>query len=269
MEPFRVQSEVFEGPMDLLLYLVRKEEVDIHEVNLARLANEFIEYVELMRQLDLEIAGEFLVMAATMVYIKSKELLPAEERSEETHEEEENSLDPRYELIRQLVEYKKFKDAASKLQHIEGEQEFVYERAPYEMDLGAPPYSLRQKASALLLIQAVNRIMKRHEKAKEIEDDQWTVGDQLERVATRVANEKRFRFSHFISANPTQLEVVTAFLAILELIRLRQIDVEQSENFEDIDIVAVESEEESPEGAGAGESPERDEAIEEEAALGS
>src|SRR5438094_754225 len=113
MEPNKVQLEIFEGPLDLLLYLVKKEEVDIYEVNLTKIATQFIEYIEVMRELDLDIAGEFLVMASTLMYIKSRELLPKDQQAQV--EEEDEGDDPRWELIRQLVEYKKFKDAAGSI----------------------------------------------------------------------------------------------------------------------------------------------------------
>src|SRR5215469_8512076 len=101
MAEYKVKFEVFEGPLDLLLYLIKKEEVDIYEVNLTRLAAQFIEYVEVMRILDLEIAGEFLVMASTLMYIKSRELLPKDQQAQNAEEDE--GEDPRWELIRQLV----------------------------------------------------------------------------------------------------------------------------------------------------------------------
>ena len=113
MAEYKVKFEVFEGPLDLLLYLIKKEEVDIYEVNLTRLATQFIEYIETMRMLDLEVAGEFLVMAATLMYIKSRELLPVDQQVQV--EGEDDGEDPRWELIRQLVEYKKFKDAAAQI----------------------------------------------------------------------------------------------------------------------------------------------------------
>ena len=109
-----VQLEIFEGPLDLLLYLVKKEEVDIYEVNLTKIATQFIDFIEQMRQLDLDIAGEFLVMASTLMYIKSRELLPVDKQA--VVDDEDNEDDPRWDLIRQLVEYKKFKDAAGQLQ---------------------------------------------------------------------------------------------------------------------------------------------------------
>src|SRR5205814_7943036 len=128
MSEYKVQFEVFEGPLDLLLYLVKKEEVDIYEVNLTKMATQFIEYIELMRQLDLEVAGEFLVMAATLMYIKSRELLPVDQQAQAEADAEVE--DPRWELVRQLVEYKKFKDAASRLQQRESEQENIFPRLP-------------------------------------------------------------------------------------------------------------------------------------------
>src|SRR2546428_13977965 len=104
MSDYKVKFDVFEGPLDLLLYLIKKEEVDIYEVNLTQLATQFIEYIETMRMLDLEIAGEFLVMASTLMYIKSRELLPVEQQVQV--DAEEDGQDPRWELVRQLVEYK-------------------------------------------------------------------------------------------------------------------------------------------------------------------
>src|SRR6516164_3750900 len=117
MAEYKVQFEVFEGPLDLLLYLIKQEEVDIYEVNLTRLATQFIAHIDFMRELDLEVAGEFLVMASTLMYIKSRELLPVEQQVQV--EGEEDGEDPRWELIRQLVEYKKFKDAAAQLSVLE------------------------------------------------------------------------------------------------------------------------------------------------------
>src|SRR5205809_7537113 len=103
MSEYNVKFEVFEGPLDLLLYLIKKEEVDIYEVNLTKLATQFIEYIELMREFDLEIAGEFLEMASTLMYIKSRQLLPVHQQVQA--EDEEEGLDPRWELIPPLVEY--------------------------------------------------------------------------------------------------------------------------------------------------------------------
>src|SRR5919206_1959989 len=132
MSEYKVKFEVFEGPLDLLLYLIKKEEVDIYDVNLTKLATQFIEYIEMMRMLDLEIAGEFLVMASTLMYIKSRELLPVDQQVQT--EGEDDGEDPRWELIRQLVEYKKFKDAAARLQTLEARQADVFVRVPGKIE---------------------------------------------------------------------------------------------------------------------------------------
>src|SRR5258708_38791823 len=114
MPEYKVKFEDFEGPLDLLLYLIKKEEVDIYDVNLTQLATQFIEYIDVMRMLDLEIAGEFLVMASTLMYIKSRELLPLDQQVDTDGDDDAD--DPRWELIRQLVDYKKFKEAAPPFQ---------------------------------------------------------------------------------------------------------------------------------------------------------
>src|SRR5689334_929185 len=151
MSEYNVKFEVFEGPLDLLLYLIKKEEVDIYEVNLTKLATQFIEYIDTMRLLDLEVAGEFLVMAATLMYIKSRELLPVDQQVEVEGEEE--GEDPRWELIRQLVEYKKFKDAAAQLATLESRQEDIFPRVPGKLEFESEP-APRNEASLFDLINA-------------------------------------------------------------------------------------------------------------------
>src|SRR5215813_3379630 len=159
MADYKVKFEVFEGPLDLLLYLIKKEEVDIYEVNLTQLATQFIEYIETMRLLDLELAGEFLVMASTLMYIKSRELLPVDQQAQV--EGEEDGDDPRWELIRQLVEYKKFKDAAAQFQVLEARQDAVFPRVPGKLDLGPEPPPGRGDISIFDLVNAVNVVLKR------------------------------------------------------------------------------------------------------------
>ena len=156
MAEYRVQFEVFEGPLDLLLYLVKKEEVDIYEVNLTKIATQFIEYIELMRLLDLDVAGEFLVLAATLMLIKSRELLPVDQQVQAEGDEEENN--PRWELIRQLVEYKKFKDAASQLQALELRQADTFARTPGKLEFESEAPLARPDVSIFDLVNAVNAV---------------------------------------------------------------------------------------------------------------
>src|SRR3954470_19208947 len=211
METNKVQLEIFEGPLDLLLYLVKKEEVDIYEVNLTKIATQFIEYIEVMRELDLDIAGEFLVMASTLIYIKSREFLPKDLQAQA--EEEDEGDEPRWELIRQLVEYKKFKDAAAQLQQLESHQENVYRReAPkpvFEAELQKPDVSIFD------LINAVNAILKRvaqrEGEAREIFEDKWSVSEKIELLANLIASRPRLKFSELFENATSRTEVVVTF----------------------------------------------------------
>ena len=237
MAEYKVQFEVFEGPLDLLLYLVKKEEVDIYEVNLTKIAREFIEYVDLMRELDLELAGEFVVMAATLVHIKSRELLPVDQQVIDTEEEEGD--DPRWELIRKLVEYKKFKDAADQLQEREAKQENVFPRLPVKPDFVDDMPQPRLQVSIFDLVNAVNAVIKRVELRggdTEIYDDEWTIADKIATIRQRMAERESWKFTEFFSDAASKNEVVATFLAMLELIRLRHIEIMQSEHFGEIEI---------------------------------
>jgi segregation and condensation protein A len=237
MEHNKVQLEIFEGPLDLLLYLVKKEEVDIYEVNLTKIATQFIQYIELMRELDLEVAGEFLVMASTLMYIKSRELLPKDQQA--IVEEEDEGDDPRWELIRQLVEYKKFKDAAGQLQSRELDQENIYPRTPGKIEL-EPEAVARPEVSLFDLINAVNTILKRfgekNQTGRDVFADQWTVSEKIEHLMKLSKEKPSMRFSELFAQTTSRSEVVVTFLALLELIRMKQLRVVQGDAFSEIEI---------------------------------
>lgn len=237
MSEYKVKFEVFEGPLDLLLYLIKKEEVDIYEVNLTKLATQFIEYIELMREFDLEIAGEFLVMASTLMYIKSRELLPVEQQAQVEGEEE--GEDPRWELIRQLVEYKKFKDAAGQLQGLEARQENVYPRVPGKLEFEPDPQAPRATLTIFDLLNAVNAVLKRFDKrdpTRDIFEDKWSVSEKIEYIVRVITTRDAVRFSELFEDATSRSEVVCTFLALLELIRLKQLVCAQTEDFGEIAI---------------------------------
>jgi len=237
MAEYKVQFEVFEGPLDLLLYLVKKEEVDIYEVNLTKIATQFIAYIDTMRQLDLEVAGEFLVMASTLMYIKSRELLPVDLQVQTEGEEEEQ--DPRWELIRRLVEYRKFKDAAAQLQQCEAEQENIYPRLPGKLEFESTAPAQPPQVSLFDLINAVSNVLKRfqqREGARDIFEDKWTVSEKIELLRQTMAGSPALKFSELFEQTTSRAEVVVTFLALLELIRLKQIVVSQPAPFSEIEI---------------------------------
>ena len=237
MTEYKVKFEVFEGPLDLLLYLIKKEEVDIYEVNLTKLATQFIEHIEVMRMFDLEIAGEFLVMASTLMYIKSRELLPVDQQV--VVEGEEEGEDPRWELIRQLVEYKKFKDAAAQLQRLEHDQENIFPRLPVKPAFETERLPLRAEASVFDLINAVSAILKRlnqREDLRDIFEDKWTVSEKIEYLVATLVTRTRLKFSELFASATSRSEVVVTFLAMLELIRLKKIVAWQTDTFGEIEI---------------------------------
>jgi segregation and condensation protein A len=238
MSEYKVQFEVFEGPLDLLLYLIKKEEVDIYEVNLTKLATQFIEYIDTMRLLDLEIAGEFLVMASTLMYIKSRELLPVDQQAQVEGEEEGD--DPRWELIRQLVEYKKFKDAAARLQTLEARQENIFPRLPPKLEFESAVPTPKPDVSIFDLLNAVNAVLKRFEQragaGRDIFEDKWTVGEKIEFILKIISERGAVRFSELFENAASRSEVVCTFLALLELIRLKQLVCSQPEPFAEIEI---------------------------------
>ncbi len=239
MSEYRVQFEVFEGPLDLLLHLVKKQEVDIYQVNLTRIATEFVAYIEQMRELDLDVAGEFLVMAATLIYIKSRELLPVEQQVK-PEGDDTNEDDPRFELIRRLVEYKKFKDAAGQLQTREGEMENTYERRPGKVEFAADETALKPgEVSIFELVNAVSQILKRfgaRPGVGEINADPHTVSDKIEVLRALLLERGRLRFSELFERASSRTEVVCIFLAMLELTRMKQIALSQPDEFGEIEV---------------------------------
>jgi segregation and condensation protein A len=241
---YKVELEVFEGPLDLLLYLIKKDEVDIYNIPIESVTTQYMEYLNLMHMLDLNIAGEFIVMAATLMMIKSRMLLPVEERGEMEEEEE----DPRWDLVRQLVEYKKFKDAANYLQEREAHQEDIFslghEGVVLEPD---DPGIVLRDISIFDLISAFNDILKnaRPEEIGEIFADRFTVSDKIEVILQTIRKTKRVAFTELFEKTASRHEVICTFLALLELIRLRQVSVRQNDRFGEIEILSPDDESEN------------------------
>ena len=237
-EEYKVKLEAFEGPLDLLLYLIKKEELEIHNIPMERITSQYVQYLELMQMLDLNIAGEFLVMAATLMMIKSRMLLPVEERPELEEEEE----DPRWDLVRQLVEYKKFKDAALHLEALEARREDIFGRDGAEAVLGKEPDVALHDVGLFDLISAFNEALKnvKSESLREIFAERFTVAEKIEALGDRLRREKRFSVSQMFAGMRSRHEIACTFLALLELIRLNQARAVQKETYGEIMIEAAE-----------------------------
>ena len=243
-EDYRVDLEVFEGPLDLLLYLIRREEVDIHEVCLEKITGQYLEYVEVMKALNIEIAGEFLVMAATLLYIKSRSVLPPEEQTAAPGDEDLlYEQDPREELIRKLIEYRRFKDAALHLEVKLAEAEGLFPRPPAEEAPLAPdPGTILGEVGLFDLIAAFQAALKRAGERisrHEVFEDEYSVADKIEEILRRVAVKPRLWFGEVFEAARSRQEFVAIFLALLELIRLRQVRVRQEAPFGDIEVLGA------------------------------
>ncbi len=231
---YKVRLEIFEGPLDLLLYLIKKDEVDIHSISIERITHQYLEYINTFKLLNIDLASEFIVMAANLMYLKSRTLLP---RTEQPPEEDAEEDDPRWELIRQLIEYKKFKDAAGFLSLREVEQEGRFAHQPENTaPVDDEPPALAE-VSIFDLIRAFQNVLKRFEEAHDfgdIIDDRFTVSDQIEMLMKRVPPGHSVRFEEFFQAASSKSEVIVTFLALLELMKLNQFVVRQNQLLGDI-----------------------------------
>ena len=238
-DEYKVLLDIFEGPLDLLLYLIKKDEVDIHDIPIERITRQYMEYLDLMRMLDLDFAGEFLVMAATLMMIKSRLLLPVDERAEL----EEDEDDPRWDLVRQLVEYKKFKDAAQHLQLKELEQEDVFVRDGEGVVLVPDEDVALRDVSIFDLISAFNHALSRvkTEELAEIFSDRYTVPEKIDSILNMLETEEGLSFVSLVGGVSSKHELVCIFLAVLELMRLKQIRAAQKDRFGDITIMKAEA----------------------------
>ncbi len=240
-EEYKVELEVFEGPLDLLLYLIKKNEVDIYDIPMVQITNQYMEYMNLMRMLDLNIAGEFIVMAATLMMIKSRMLLPVEDRPEQEEEEE----DPRWDLVRQLVEYKKFKDVAAELQRKEFVQEHVF--ALHSDNVALEPEDEAGVALSDIgifdLITAFKEVLSRSrpEEIAEIAAERFTVPDKIADILALLRSRTSLRFTDLFGDNASRHEIICTFLALLELIRLHQVGVRQDDHFGSISLYATDN----------------------------
>jgi segregation and condensation protein A len=221
----RVQLEVFEGPLDLLLHLIKKNEVSITDIPIATITEQYLATVELMQDLSLDVAGEFLVMAATLIHIKSRMLLPASEDAEE----DEESADPRAELARRLLEYQRFKDAAAQLEQREVLTRDVFVRCgARNEEIPLPGF---REVSVFELLTALRRVLERfpNDSVHEVTLEKITVREKMTLVLDTLRARGRVLFEALFSEAKTRMEIVVTFLAMLELVKVRAIRIVQEE----------------------------------------
>lgn len=224
---FQVRLETFEGPLDLLLYLIKKNNMDIYDIHIAEVTSAYLEYLSLMRNFNIDLASEFLVIAATLIQIKSRMLLPSEESSQEPEE------DPRSELVQRLLEYKKIKGSAVALGDMESRQKDVFTR-------GEPTFTdedYRIDVSLFDLLDAFSKLLKRvPSESREIEKEEVKIEDKIESIKEALEKSEFIKFSVLASSFKSKTEVIVTLLALLELIRTRYIVVRQSKMFGEIRV---------------------------------
>ncbi|MBR4614390.1 MAG: segregation/condensation protein A [Kiritimatiellae bacterium] len=240
-DDYKVTLDVFEGPLDLLLYLIRREELDIYDIPIERIAAEYMKFLKEARELNLDIAGEFVVMAATLMVIKSRMLLPVDRRAANEGEDEE-WVDPRLDLVRQLIEYKKFKDAAIRLESLEAiaANRFDYGggRPKFEKT-AADTRGALANLDLYDLLTAFQEVLARaneipHEELKGI---RFSVPEKMDLVLDRARREGQVSFATLFAENAPKGEIIVTFLALLELLRQHRIIVYQNAAFHEITIL--------------------------------
>jgi segregation and condensation protein A len=216
-DAYLVQLNDFQGPMDLLLYLIQKHEIDIHDIPIAHITEQFLQHVAIIRSISLDRAGEFIAMASTLLVIKMKMLMPAHGDVED----EEDSEDPRAELVRRLLEYKRFKEAAASLRRCEEERRQYYLRAtPFPFgDQNRPEPEL--KIEIYDLLAALGGVFDRLQAppAHEVQREPYTVSEKMVSIRRLLATQPTVRFEELFAADAIRMEVIVTFIAILELVK--------------------------------------------------
>lgn len=223
----KIRLDIFEGPLDLLLYLIKKDHVDVYDIPISNVVEQYLEFLELMQILDINVASEYMVMAATLINIKSKMLLPQEKP------EEEPEGDPREELVKKLLEYEKFKEAATYLKDKERQRLKYISRPPAERK-----DETYFEASIFDLITAFKSALKEVPKDVflEVIKDEFTIEEKMHDILHLLVQREKISLTEFFASSRSKLEIIVSFLAILELIRLKEIVAIQQDLFTSIMI---------------------------------
>lgn len=237
---YKVELSAFEGPLDLLLHLIKEAEIDIYDIPIKEITEEFSHYLDKMQELNLEVTSDFLVMASTLIEIKSKMLLPVEKEMEE-----EEEVDPRKELVERLIEYKKYKEVSESLRQMENIQSKVYYK-PKEDIFDAIEEIELESLDISVLVKSLKKILdeksveEKNIMIDEIEREEITLSECIKNIEDTLKEVKSFYFTSLVKKYSTIEEIITYFLAILELTKIKTIRLKQKEDFSDILIISRE-----------------------------
>jgi segregation and condensation protein A len=234
---YKIKLDIFEGPLDLLLFLIKKNDLDICNIPITKVTDQYLEYIEMMKMLDLEIVGEFLVMAATLLQIKSRMLLPPDPSGLEQEE-----IDPRDELVQRLQEYRIFKEIAEQLKGKEGERQNFFsrqvdEQARKEMENDAKEVYF--EANLFDLINAFSAALSKIKEVKvyEVSKEEFTVEQKIHDILHVLLKNSRMMLTEIFATAKSKVEMIVSFMAILELIRLKEVVIVQKRLFSDIEVL--------------------------------
>lgn len=235
MSAYKIKLEVFEGPLDLLMHLIEKDKINIYDIPIASITEQYMDYLRTLKEFNMEIASEFLIMAATLLQIKSRMLLPKIAVSNALEEEE---LDPRQELVDRLIEYRKFKQAALLMEQMFSEREKFFTRTPQKFD---KQYLLPQNMNVDDLIRAFAAVWEsKVEDFALVDHEEVSVQDKMYDIIHLLYKNSRLEFTECLTRSRNRSEVVSAFLALLELIKLKKIIILQERKFGPIYLVLKE-----------------------------
>lgn len=238
--PYKVTLGVFEGPLDLLLHLIREHEIDIYDIPIVKVTEQYLAYLTLMEAMDLEVAGEWLVMAATLLEIKSRMLLPQDPKEDKADEEEH--LDPRMELVERLIEYERFKSAAEIFKDREEQRSKVFGRGAVELDFDLKPTFVLENITANDLLAVLQRILSDvgEEPVTSIQRRKMTVRMRMREIRRKIFEAAgQLVFEDLFEDALTRVDVVITFLALLELLKSQVVKVRQKTAFAPIQIIPL------------------------------
>ena len=232
-----IRLDVFEGPLDLLLFLIRKNEIDIYDIPIEKVTQQYLEILRTQEKDNLELAGDFFVMAATLMYIKSRMLLPVESRPEEEVLPTQEGQDPRWALVQQLIQYKRVKETAAIIRGLADDRQGLLARYVVQNegeDAVVRPVAPTERIELWNTFNNVLRRLAERIQPGNLSVENVTVSDRMEFILQRLETEPKFSFTSLLPARPTVALLVANFLACLELARLGALQLEQAQNFEDI-----------------------------------
>lgn len=239
LDTYTVRLPNFEGPLDLLLFFIKRDELDIYDIPIGKITREFLEYIRLMQLFDLELAGEFLVMASSLMQIKVRMLLPKEV---DARGEEVPGEDPRAELVQQLLQYSQYKEVSREFSEREEAQRYMYYRQMFDADERDSEDEVYKNATLFDLLAAFKKALERKPEKEILHTVQLysvTIEEQTEHVLMHLRSSRKISFMQFVHDRP-RIFIVVTFLAILEMSKNQIVSIRQNDNFDDIEIVPFE-----------------------------